>query len=903
MRHIIFEDAQEHRVALLMKPAAFKKNDLVLNYIEPWKKMGLRQSDVIGFTLEQDGKKVSDRFAKAYLAELLPILKEQGVRYIYCPDSTYFKILAKQKKAEGHLGYVLPCGITGYEDMHVVLGLNYQQLIYDPSLIDKLDQSLYALASHMMGSYVAPGTGIIHKAVYPKSLEEIRDTLNALKAYPEITMDIEAFSLRFWEAGIGTISLAIDEHHGVAFPVDYVPFPEPTQVVEPDAEGKMVKKTLYGYYNPNHAVRALLRDFLLTYPGRITWHNAAYDVKVVIYTLFMQTLMDQRGLLDGLELMTARMDDTKVITYLATNSTAGNVLGLKPLAQEFAGNWAKDDIKDIRLIPLGELLQYNLVDALSTWFVKKKFYPIMQADQQEDLYHSLFMPSQKLIIQMELTGIPMSKKKIAEVKAKLESIQQKHLTTIVNNPTIKAMNLLVQEKAWNKDYEDRLAKSKTGNIKVKTVDDFADKVFNPNSGPQLQVLLYELMGLPVIDFTDKKQPATGAETIEKLINHTNEPAYKEILEALIEYGAVTKILSTFIPAFEGAINKDPSKPDEVWLHGSFNLGGTVSGRLSSSDPNLQNIPAGSTYGKLIKECFGWLTGWLFAGADFNSLEDYISALTTKDPNKLDVYIKGFDGHSLRAAYYFKDQLLAEGINIDLADPKSVNVLKKTDHPLRQESKAPTFALTYQGTYRTLMVNLGWSEEKAKMIESNYHKLYAVSDQYIYDRLAQASKDGYAAVAFGLRVRTPLLAQVVWGAPRMPSEAAAEGRTVGNAMGQSYGLLNNRAAVEFWQKVWASPYKYDILPCALIHDAIYSVIKEDPAIVTWANKELIQSMRWQNLPEIQHPTVKLGAALDIFWPGWHNKITLDNDASEEAIIKMCRDARTEYMKKKEKDYAV
>lgn len=264
---------------------------------------------------------------------------------------------------------------------------------------------------------------------------------------------------------------------------------------------------------------------------------------------------------------------------------------------------------------------------------------------------------------------------------------------------------------------------------------------------------------------------------------------------------------------------------------------------------------------------------------------------------------GFDGHSLRAAYYFKDQLLAEGINIDLADPKSVNVLKKTDHPLRQESKAPTFALTYQGTYRTLMVNLGWSEEKAKMIESNYHKLYAVSDQYIYDRLAQASKDGYAAVAFGLRVRTPLLAQVVWGAPRMPSEAAAEGRTVGNAMGQSYGLLNNRAAVEFWQKVWASPYKYDILPCALIHDAIYSVIKEDPAIVTWANKELIQSMRWQNLPEIQHPTVKLGAALDIFWPGWHNKITLDNDASEEAIIKMCRDARTEYMKKKEKDYAV
>ncbi len=275
-------------------------------------------------------------------------------------------------------------------------------------------------------------------------------------------------------------------------------------------------------------------------------------------------------------------------------------------------------------------------------------------------------------------------------------------------------------------------------------------------------------------------------------------------------------------------------------------------------------------------------------------------MTTKDPAKLDVYIKGFDGHCLRAAYYFQEDLIAEGINIDLTIAKSVNSLKKMpayngkDHPFRQESKAPTFALTYQGTWRTLVANLGWSEEKSKKIEANYHALYAVSDKYIYDRLVQASKDGYAAVAFGLRVRTPLLAQVVFGAPRMPSEAAAEGRTVGNAMGQSYGLLNNRAAVEFWQKVWASKYRYDILPCALIHDAIYMVIKENPEIVEWANRELINSMKWQELPELYHPTVKLGAALDIFWPAWHNAITLPNDADQATIIQTCRDARTEYL---------
>jgi DNA polymerase-1 len=195
-------------------------------------------------------------------------------------------------------------------------------------------------------------------------------------------------------------------------------------------------------------------------------------------------------------------------------------------------------------------------------------------------------------------------------------------------------------------------------------------------------------------------------------------------------------------------------------------------------------------------------------------------------------------------------------------------------------------LTYQGTAYTLMSNLGWDEEKAKRIEKGYHDLYKVSDDYIQARLLQASKDGFTEVAFGLRVRTPLLGQVVFGGARMPKEAAAEGRTAGNAMGQSYGLLNNRAAVDFWQKVWDSKYRYDILPSALIHDAIYPLIKDDIEVMEWANRELIRSMRWQELPEIQHPTVKLGAALDVFWPDWAHPTTLPNDADQKTILEVC-----------------
>jgi DNA polymerase-1 len=254
-----------------------------------------------------------------------------------------------------------------------------------------------------------------------------------------------------------------------------------------------------------------------------------------------------------------------------------------------------------------------------------------------------------------------------------------------------------------------------------------------------------------------------------------------LIQAIIDWAAVSTIVSNFLPAFEnGQLKADGMR----YLHGAFNLGGTKSGRLSSSDPNMQNIPAGSAYGKLIKELFMGPAGWLFAGADFNSLEDYISALTTKDPNKLKVYEEGFDGHALRAAYYFKDDLEGEGIFIDLADPKSVNQLKKNDHPKRQESKTPTFLLTYGGTHHGMQRQLGWTKEKAMKIEANYHDLYKVSDKYIADRIQQASKDGYVTVAFGLRLRTPMLAKTILGTRSTPFEAAAEGRTAGNAMGQS-----------------------------------------------------------------------------------------------------------------------
>jgi DNA polymerase-1 len=844
-------------VALLIKQSCLRQQELLNAYIHPLNAAGIPSQKIIAFSLQyQTNNKAPAKLQKEYLGHLLPALDRLGVTMLYCCDAHYFKTLTKVSKAEGNYGYVLPCKVKGFEHMQVILGMNHQALLYNPELQSRLDLSLKTLADYLHGTYVAIGQGIIHSASYPDNLDDIELALENLHLYSELATDIEAFSLRFHEAGIATISFAWDQHNGIAFAVDYRPKAEP----EDGAHGEAI---------PDRHIRYLLKKFFETYEGKLVWHGSTYDLRVLIYQLWMLHPLDTAGLLKGLEVMTRSFDDTKIITYLATNSTAGNTLGLKYQAHEFAGNWAQEEIQNVLRIPLPQLLQYNLIDALSTHYVREKHWPTLVQDQQLELYETLFKPSLKTIIQMELTGMPLNPAKVQAVKATLQAKQEECLQTIMGHPVIAHLNQVLQQRAMEKAN----AKLK---LKQHPIEHFAAETFNPNSGPQLQVLLYELMQLPVIDLTDTRQPATGADTLEKLVNHTVHDDYKSVLEALISYGKVTKILSAFIPAFEEAL----AKGDGIaYLHGCFTLGGTVSGRLSSSDPNMQNLPVKKPWGPLIKECFQAPPGWLFVGADFSSLEDRINALLTKDPNKLKVYTDGYDGHCLRAYSYYDDQMP------DIVDTvESINSIETRYPALRQDSKAPTFALTFQGTWRTLTNTLGWSEEKAKRVEAKYLELYAASTAWVKARIEEACQVGYAEGAFGLRIRTPLLKQSILGTQKTPREAEAEARTLGNAIsGQSYGLLTNRAANAFMERVWDSPHREKIKPIAMIHDAIYLLIADEPDVVLWVNENLIEEMEWQDLPEIQHPQVKLGAELDIFWPTWANKVTIPNHCTRTKLV--------------------
>jgi len=536
----------------------------------------------------------------------------------------------------------------------------------------------------------------------------------------------------------------------------------------------------------------------------------------------MEDIIDTEGLLYGLEVMLRNWDDTKLITYLATNSCAGNDLSLKHQAQEFAGNYAVDEIKDITKIPVEKLLEYNLVDALSTWYTYEKNHPIMIQDQQEDIYINIFKPAIVDIIQMQLTGLPINMNRVKQVKSLLEIDEQDALNRINSSSLVQEFTYLLNENYVNK------MNSKWKKKRI-TVEE-CNEVFNPNSPNQLQSLLYESIGLPVIAYTDTKQPSADQDTLEALKNHTKDNKVIELLDALLDFKSVNKILTTFIPAF---LNASLGSDKWHYLFCKYNIGGTVSGRQSSNDPNLTTTPSNSKYAKLIKSCIECPYGWIFIGADFNALEARIGALIPKDPAKLKIYTDGYDSHSYNTYGYWSNKmpdirilqesddkkvyigyigseelyLIEDEINLHKLDDLkeititefnvlNINSIQKKYKSLRQDSKQCTFALQYDGTWVTLHKNAGFPENEAKEIVSNYKKLYKVSVKDIEDKLNKASKDGYVTAAFGLRVRTPLLHQVIRGSKVTPYQAEAEGRTAGNAISQSWCMLNTRAYSEF-----------------------------------------------------------------------------------------------------------
>lgn len=589
MSHCAYDLAIDTQIppwALLIRSSAVIARELDTHYFDLLPDTLTRQATVFELTYDQP-KRVSSQQIQCNLHTILNQCLKAGIRTLFVCDAEHFKKLTKERSAENHLGSVKPCKMAGFEDQFdVILGFNHQGFLYDDNRRKRLPIALNALSAHLTGNFTDTNFSVVHHSTYytfdrrtdtPRELatayQDIQDALDALHQYAELTCDIEGFALDFYRCGVATISFSWGLHEGITIQCDWQ-----------NEHIQMAPKVIhYGVCVPNPAVRAMLKTFFEQYQGKLIYHNANFDLKVLIFTLFMgEDFSQTAALIHGLNVMTRDIEDTKIIAYLATNNCGKNTLGLKPLSQPFAGNYALD-VKDIRLHPLAKLMEYNLIDGLCTWYVHQEYRPLMLQAHQQRVYDTIFKPSIKVILQMEITGLPLNMDRVREVEKLLKDALAQQMTIIQNTPAV-----IQYEK------ERRLMAVVLKNEKLKTKQvteaDFAHLRFNPSSPKQLQELVYQSLGYPILQRTPAKQPATGGKLLRSLGMQAEDEDEKALLFALAEYKQITTVLQNFIKNF---LQRAIQHPDgHYYLHGSFNLGGTVSGRLSSSDPNMQNINMG-----------------------------------------------------------------------------------------------------------------------------------------------------------------------------------------------------------------------------------------------------------------------------------------------------------------------
>lgn len=503
----------------------------------------------------KNGKAPTNQELKDFLVNYKVRLQQSN--YLLVTESSLFKLLTGKRQAEVYTGYVLPCTLKEFENVHILYVPNYMSIVYNPVNANRLALALDGLVDHMNGLKNKFDSNPITELTVLEEPDEIRDALVDLLKHPKLAIDIEAYGLKLSEAHIATIAFCWDLGKCLVIKCDY---------------GLPRDDKHYCSYEANPVVRELLRKFFTAYKGKKLFHNAPYDVKHIIYNCFMKETNDHELLLTGLETMTKNLEDTKVISYLALNSIARNSYTLKDLAHEYVGNYAVD-VKDIRTVETDVLCNYNAIDVSATLYLYNKYYPAMVRDNQEPIYKELMLPSLKSIIHMEMIGFPVDMQKAVEV----------------NNELTAKLNQL-QDEIYSSKYvaiaEEQLAIKELAKInsKLKTIQkdlsDLEDFKFNLNSTDHLAELLFTVIGLPVLDYTPSKKPVVDARTLQKLLNHTEDEEVLELINKISQCNQLSKVLGTFIPAL---LNSECSDGYH-YLRGSFNLGTVVSGRLSSSNP-------------------------------------------------------------------------------------------------------------------------------------------------------------------------------------------------------------------------------------------------------------------------------------------------------------------------------
>ena len=253
----------------------------------------------------------------------------------------------------------------------------------------------------------------------------------------------------------------------------------------------------------------------------------------------------------------------------------------------------------------------------------------------------------------------------------------------------------------------------------------AGQPFNLASTKQLQEILFDKLGLPVLQKTPKGAPSTNEEVLEEL-------AYShELPKILVEHRGLSKLKSTYTDKLPQMVNSQTGR-----VHTSYHQAVTATGRLSSSDPNLQNIPIRNEEGRRIRQAFIAREGYSIVAADYSQIELRIMAHLSGDQGLINAFSQGKDIHRTTAAEIF-------GVSLDEVTSEQ-----------RRNAKAINFGLIYGMSAFGLSRQLGISRPDAQKYMDLYFQRYPGVQQFMTDIREKAKAQGYVETLFGRRLYLP-----------------------------------------------------------------------------------------------------------------------------------------------------
>lgn len=456
--------------------------------------------------------------------------------------------------------------------------------------------------------------------------------------------------------------------------------------------------------------------------------------------------------------------DTMLAAYLL--DPTANAYGLGSLMEKYLNQY-------------NEPTEFETTESRVAWAVLcvRDLYGKIQEKLEETkldkLYKDIELPLLEVLAFMETTGITVDRDKLKDISKELaEKIE----------------------------------------VILKEIYLLAEVEFNVNSTKQLGEILFDQLHLPVIKKT-KRGYSTDAEVLEKLADE------HPIVNKILEYRTLTKIKSTYLDGLDVLINEESGR-----IHTSFNQMVTATGRLSSSDPNLQNIPVRSETGKRIRELFVPGEGYqCLLSADYSQIELRVLAHMSGDKNFVEAFTHNQDVHTRTASEVF-------GVPME-----------EVTSELRSRAKAVNFGIVYGISDYGLSRDLNVTRKEAAQYIENYFDKCAGVKKFIDEVVQEAHKQGYVTTLFGRRRYLPDI-----NSSNYNQRSFAERTAMNTPIQGTAADIIKKAMIDVYRELKKQDLRSRIL--LQVHDELLlEVVEEEIEIVTAILKEAMQQTVSLNVP--------------------------------------------------------